>query len=322
MPFNGVVDDNMEDEEELNIPTFCGGAIAFNKEVIARDKRLSFFCVVMTAIIIACTVVTTLYGGYPMMGMDIFASLLLGSLLFWVFKPVIAKAALFIFISQVFYMNVGSGLETFYTAKKGCLPNGPHFSYSFTSWTKSLAYIMSAVGALAFPFIFGRRSYRATFIFTTILKILSSVFDLILVQRWNVPYISDKILYLLGDSVVFKVASDLAWIPICILLSQLCPRGSESMVYAILAGFLHFGETIAAEIPSLLMKLIWPVVSKKPCNFTNLWKLIVVCHMIAPTFILVFVYFLIPSARVCDELDDDGNAVQKKDEAPAFTETP
>ncbi|KEG06362.1 folate/pteridine transporter [Trypanosoma grayi] len=124
-------------------------------------------------------------------------------------------------------------------------------------------------------------------------------------------------MFVLGDQIVYQVCYMLNFMPTIMLLSRLCPRGSESMVYALLAGFSNFGQVVSNTIGSLLMELKWPVESDiaKGCDFSNVKWLLLVGHFICPLINIPLVFLLIPAARICDTIDIDGRVTKPGKEA-------
>lgn len=309
-----------EVEEELEIPSYCGGSIEFNKEVIVRNWRLALFATVMTIIVIITAIITLLYSSYPLLGVTIAGTIILNGMMFWSLPLVVAKAGLFGFINQALYVNINGPLQSFYISDAKCNPGGPQFSYTFYNTTTGIiGYVTGTLGVIGFSYIFSKRSYRLTFVITVFAEIVGSVFDLIIVKRWNLPAIPDHYMYVFGDAVIYQVAYMFAWMPFVVLLAQLCPRGSEAIVYSLLAANSNYGQTVAGEIGTLLLRFLWPVpadLEMGVCNFSNLWKLILLGHMVLPFGIIFSVFFLIPHARICDELDPHtGKAVKRKREA-------
>lgn len=310
-----------EEEEELHIPTCLGGAIEFNKEVMLRNKRLTFMCIEMTVVIVLVAVVTTLFKGYALLGVAFGGALLLVPMLFWVLPLVVAKAGLYCFLTQALYINISSSLDGFYMSPAECNPNGPHFNKTFyVTICGVIGYAAGLLGVVGFSYIFSKRSYRLTFIITMGAQIVAAIFDLVMVQRWNLPAIPDHYFYVFGDAVVWQAANMLAWMPMVLLLAQLCPRGSESMVYAVLVGLFNFGQTIASQIGFVLIQWVWPVnydKSSNTCEFGNLWKLVVFGHLACPIIVILLVFVLIPGARICDAIDVDGKTIASPSESEA-----
>ncbi|CAD2221556.1 folate/pteridine transporter [Angomonas deanei] len=87
--------------------------------------------------------------------------------------------------------------------------------------------------------------------------------------------------------------------PLQILMSRLCPRGSESMLFALMAGLANMGGSMAHSIGSILIEMVWPV---GKCNFTNVPILIIVGHLALPLASIPLVFLLLPSAGINQNL--------------------
>jgi len=307
-------DDELDEdqvEEEYDIPTCCGGAIEFNREVVVRNYRITAICIIMSAIVVATAFITTFHDGYTLLVTGLVGSTLITIQMFWALPFVVAKTGLFSFINQALYIAITSPLNGFYLENPPCRGQDyPQFSYFFFNTISGvIGNTAGLLGVVGFAFIFSKQSYRVTIIITIIAQVVGSIFDLILVERWNIDIgIPDHVMYIFGDAVVYQVAYMLGWMPLVILMSKLCPRGSEAMVYALLAAFSNFGQTVSGIIGTLLMQWAWPVTASE-CDFGNLWKLIVLGHFITPLCIIPFVFLLIPGARICDDIDSDGNTI-------------
>ncbi|KAK7199484.1 BT1 family [Novymonas esmeraldas] len=120
-------------------------------------------------------------------------------------------------------------------------------------------------------------------------------------------------MYIWGDAIVQQAVYMLGWMPMVVLLSRLCPRGSESVVYALMAGFSNLGQTTASSIGAIIMEYGWPVFSDAdPCNHDKLPWLIFTCGIMVPLLVIPLTFMLIPKARICDDIDIDGNVVRKE----------
>ena len=57
-----------------------------------------------------------------------------------------------------------------------------------------------------------------------------------------------QVMYMVGNAIIREVVTMLDFMPAVVLTSKLCPRGMESTVYALLAGFQNFGQTVSRNI--------------------------------------------------------------------------
>uniref|UniRef100_A0AAW3AX91 BT1 family n=1 Tax=Leishmania utingensis TaxID=653362 RepID=A0AAW3AX91_9TRYP len=310
----------LEDEElseeylpyEASPPVPClFGLFEMNKEVIARNWRIFVYSVVMTCAVVAMTCGSILADSLGLLIICVVVSTICCATSFWALPLVIAKANVFGYLQMTVYLQLPGALDSFYLANAECLPDGPHFSYTFYN---TVAAVIGNVGGLAgvsaFNYIFSKRSYRLTFCITTVVQIVASLFDIIMVKRWNVHIgIPDHAMYICGDAVVYQVCYMLAWMPMIVLLSRLCPRGSESVVYALMAGFSNLGQSTSSSIGAIIMEYGWGITTTPPCDFSNVPWLLLVGHIMLPLLVLPLT-LLIPKARICDDLDIDGKAIK------------
>ncbi|CAJ1016932.1 putative BT1 family [Leishmania utingensis] len=149
--------------------------------------------------------------------------------------------------------------------------------------------------------------------FTYVIQVLASVFDIILAQRWSL-YIGtpEHAMYLLGDAIVYEVSYYLAWMPTVVLLSRICPRGTESMVYALVADFGNLGASLSNTVGSLLIEFKWPTTTKGTGGFSNVPMLLLVGHILLPMLIVPLSFVLVPAARICDDMDVNGNTIMRQ----------
>ncbi|KPI83895.1 putative pteridine transporter ft5 [Leptomonas seymouri] len=297
------------------------GIIEVNHCVLADNWKIVLYCVVMTAGVIAMTVVTVLGNSYDLLYCSVAVSVVCIALAFYSLPQAIAKANVYIFLQQVFYLQLPGALDSFYMAPEACLPAGPHFTYTFyTTVGNIIGNVGGLIGVALFTYVFSRMSYRVTMVFATIVQIVASIFDLIIVKRWNTAIgIPDHAMYILGDQIVYQTCYYLSYMPIVLLLSRLLPRGTECMVMAVMSSLGNFGAALSNSVGALVIELGWPVVAdvaNNVCDFKNVPYLILVGHFACPLLIFPLT-LLLPAAKISDDIDIDGKAIRRKVQAAA-----
>lgn len=295
------------------------GMVEINYRVVTDHWKIVLYCVIMTLGVVAMTVVTVLGGSYDLLYCSIAVSVVCLVLSFYSLPFAIAKANTYIFLQQLLYLQLPGVLDSFYMAEPACLPDGPHFSYTFyVTVAKIIGNVGGLLGVALFTYVFSKMSYRVTMIFATIVQIIASIFDLIMVKRWNIYIgIPDHAMYILGDQIVYQTCYYLTYMPIVLLLSRLLPRGTECMVMAVMSSLGNFGSALSNSIMSLIIELGWNIISEKTdgvwrCDFSNLPWLILVGHFACPLLILPLTVLLLPAARISDDIDIDGKVISKK----------
>lgn len=222
----------------------------------------------------------------------------------------LARSNLFMMIQQAACIDLSGVLAYYYTAGPNCVPEGPHFSYTYyLSVSSFVAAVGGGLGSVLFQ---GMRSwsFRSAFCMATMVQVVASLFDLVIVKRWNVMVgLSDKATYLFGDAACQQMAAMLGMMPMALLTSRLCPRGAEATVYALLAGFQNFGSSVASVVGVWLTTVlrietsagVGESMQAGTCDFSQLGFAIVLAHVVAPLVGLGLSIWLVPVARIDDE---------------------
>eukprot|EP01060_Flectonema_neradi_P010558 TRINITY_DN17638_c0_g1_i2.p1 TRINITY_DN17638_c0_g1~~TRINITY_DN17638_c0_g1_i2.p1 ORF type:complete len:583 (+),score=42.17 TRINITY_DN17638_c0_g1_i2:91-1839(+) len=237
-------------------------------------------------------------------------SLTLMALAYYSLPRHIAHINAYVFICQVTYLGIPGALDPWYTGDDQCVPNGPHFSNTYYITVSGIVgSVAGVIGCCLFQILFKKASFRFAFWTTTIIKAIGSVADVVIVERWHRPYISDTVMYLFGDAVISQIAEQLDYMPSMVLISKVCPPGYESMLTAIMGGFQNFGRQVARNSGTFLTTQLDISANKKTseCNFDKLTLLILLSHMWLPLITIPLTFFFIPKARLDDDLIEVDN---------------
>ncbi|KAG5467094.1 hypothetical protein LSCM1_01275 [Leishmania martiniquensis] len=327
------VGEEEEDEEEAKmdahdfvrprVDTYLCGAVEMNRDVIQRNWRMAFFCLILTLGVIANALVNILGTRWDILYacFAVIAVVCVSS--FFTLPLAIAKAVVFMYFNAILYLNLPGVLNTFYVAQPSCLPDGPHFSYTFYNAMNGIVgNIASIGGTVIFTHLFPNHSYRFVMSLSAILLPVASLFDLIILKRWNLAIgIPDHAMYIFGDAIIYEACDMLLNMPTMMLMCRIAPRGSESMVFALLASIYHLGTSTSSAIGYLLMDTIWPIVTQGTCDYSNAPWLVIAGHIVAPIFILPLAYLLLPAARISDHIDHTGRKVMEVDLSERSCET-
>ncbi|KPI83162.1 biopterin transporter putative (BT1) [Leptomonas seymouri] len=301
------------------------GVFEFNYDVLMRQWKMAFFCLILTLCVIANAVVNIVGTRWNVMYCAISVFVVLCTSCFFTLPMAIAKAVVFMYLNTILYLNLPGVLNTFYVARPDCLPDGPHFSYTFYNCMNGvLGNVASIVGTAVFTHLCPKRSYRFVMSLSSILLPLASMFDLIILKRWNLAIgIPDHAMYIFGDAIIYEVVDMMLNMPMMMLMCRIAPRGSESMVFALLASIYHLGSSTSSAIGYLLMDTIWPVVTRGNCDYSNAPWLVIAGHIVAPLFICPFACLLLPGSRICDNIDHTGKKVKRvvlQEDSPTSTD--
>lgn len=154
--------------------------------------------------------------------------------------PTLRKANLYLFLSNMLYISLSGALDYWMTSDDSCVVNGPNFSMTYyITYANIIGSIAGLLGVALFQRTLSHGTFRMAFLVTGLIKLVASMFDVILVKRWNLSYlnVSDKSFFILGDAVIVQVVGMLELMPAVVLTSKVVPKGMESTVYALLVSY-------------------------------------------------------------------------------------
>jgi folate/biopterin transporter len=276
------------------------------KAVSARHdghtRYLTEYCLVMAFCIMAITIATIWCSRQVLLVVSLCSIVFLSASSFFVLPRVIALANLYMFLKEALYVQLPGPMDYFFTTT-ACGDSFPQFSYSFyQTFTTIVGYAAGAVGVSIFHRYFSTRNFRLTFWATSLVRIVASLFDILLIMRLNKTWLglNDHVAYFFGDAVVFGACQMLDFMPAVILMSKLCPNGHEATLYALMAGYSNLGQAISNSLGTLLMhSSLLPV---EGCDVKNLPTLVFVGHCLLPLLTIPLTFLLVPNTRVDEDI--------------------
>jgi hypothetical protein len=218
---------------------------------------------------------------------------LLGS---WrVFPPLLTQVALFQVLTTVAQPSMSTALEYFYTANTTCLPDGPHFSYSyFIGYTGIVGRIISLAGVVLYQVALSHLRFRPVLLITTVLVALAGLSDLSMVLRFNVKLgIPDHVAYMVGEAIMEPLLGKISWIPVVALISMAVAPGREACSFAFMAGIGNFAGMQAKLSGAVIAR----AAQLSSCDFSALWWMVLLCHVVFPLCIGVPAVWIVPNTE-------------------------
>lgn len=187
-------------------PKCLCGIFEYNKEVVERNWRIFVYSCIMTVAVIAILCANILADTLGLLIVAVCVSVVTCGTSFWALPLMIAKVNIYSYLSMTCYLQMPS-TSYYYIAPPDCLPDGPHFSYTFYNTISSvIGNIAALAGIMLFTYLFSKSSFWFTFITTSVIRIVASVFDMVIVQRWNIAIgIPDHAMYICGDAIIYEV---------------------------------------------------------------------------------------------------------------------
>ena len=287
------------------------GASMINRELLAKHAPLfvigTFMAFVCAALAAAQLLTTDMFFE---LWFTAGCALALSVAMFFCMPARLAKATLFLFLTNTTSVSFGSAMQYWFTVDEQCNPGGPHFDYLFfTVYTAVIAQLFGALGIYLFNAYFSRFRMRQALMISALISSMASIGDLVMVMRWNLRWgIPDKWFYLVGDTILEPIVGMMAFMPGTVLISKMCPKNMEATTFAILASFSNLGNALSGSFGVFAMQyagIKTDVAEDGECDFTNLPTLIVLCGMLAPLLAVPLTFVLIPDMAMTDPVKED-----------------
>jgi len=237
--------------------------------------------------------------------------------------PSIWKPLMFMFVSNSLTVATGGFVDNFYldpATHRASLETGypvcedcPHFSATFYYTVMGVAdSLFMLVGSYIFSRYMAHWTYRRALAVSTVVLVMTGFLDIVQYQRWNVALGLPDWFFMLGKSSVQNTVGMINFMPTTILMSKVCPPGLEASVFALLAGFSNFGNTIAGFLGAYALTLLGmdDIGRGRIDDFSNAWMACVMSALSTPLSLL-FLPWWIPDAKMNQDLprdpDDNGD---------------
>jgi len=284
----------------------------FKTELIKQYPYIVAFCLVMSLCAIGNAVIDIFFFDEHMWQAiyAISSAVLLSIMAFLCLPRQLAMSNFYMFMASVLYIDIGGAQDFWFTADEKCVPGGPGFDYTYyNTYTAVVGGFTGWIGIVIFQTYMSGWTFRNLFWVTTLLQVIASAFDLLIIGRYNIGWgIPDKWFYMFGDAVIGPAVMMFAFMPAVVLTSKLVPKGLESTTYALLAGFQNFGGIVSSQLGIFATEYAGiesEAKDGKECNFDNLSTLVAVSHCLLPLLAIPLTFLLIPNKLMTDKIVED-----------------
>jgi len=252
---------------------------------------------------------------------------------------IVANLVCYTILTRASSPSIRSALQYFYTASPDCLPDGPHFSYTYyLTYNGIIGEIFMLTAIVVYQAYLSRWSYQSVLFFTLFLSCSGRLVDVAMVLRWNITTfgIPDSVFFLLGSSMLESMTSMLHLMPFGAIVGKLCPPGTETATFAFIAGVSSFSTTFGSLVGSAMMDLVGLQTTlhttttkgenddgssaeqpQQQCDFTSLPLLIIGLAIVLPIAVGVpAIKTFIPDALQSEKLvtEDDWQEINQQEE--------
>ncbi|CAM9195436.1 unnamed protein product [Chrysoparadoxa australica] len=180
------------------------------------------------------------------------------------------------------------------------IPNGAWRSFmidglGFSNFALGLIGLMgtlfSSAGLVVYRTFFFKSSWRGIYFWTTLVVVVFSVLQLLLIFRINLLLRISDLVFALGDDVLAEFVMAIQFLPICTMYISMCPDGAEGTTYAIITTFSNVAFSVSTNIGMLLTR-IWDVSNAAITagDYAGLWKLTLLTSLLQPVPLLLLRY--------------------------------
>ena len=301
----GWIPEKKRTKDEPGMTKLCAGCL-FDKGSF-QDKKTPFLIITACGLAAPIMAAVTTYASLGI-GLAVSAALLVGftAATYFIFPRTFFLVFLSIILTYCSNISIGSGLSYFYTADAKCLPDGPHFDYTYyITITGIVGSVVNFIGVILYQNFLSGWRFRSALIFTIVIGALAPMIDVIIVMRWNLKIgIPDKVFFLLGNAIFENLVGILTSIPFSSIFAKISPPGMESAVFAYTVGIANFCGMVSNLLGSGVIKWSGMVTVGEDCNFDSLPYLIVIFNILIPTLVGIPATFLIPNVLQTENMID------------------
>mmetsp|Transcript_115641 Transcript_115641/g.247130 ORF Transcript_115641/g.247130 Transcript_115641/m.247130 type:complete len:588 (+) Transcript_115641:62-1825(+) len=234
------------------------------------------------------------------------ALLLVGFHLF--LRPSIAKFNTYYMLQASTAVVLRGATFYFYTDGPKEYPDGPHFSVNFfTTCVGTVSWVFSLIGVCVYNKYMKNWKYAHLLNVGCLAHSLVCLLDVLLFARLNkLLGIPDTALVLGSQSAQFAILQWM-WMPGMVCVSQMCPKGMEATMFALLAGNFNYGQQVARFLGGVLLdafKVDPAGLPNEGPRFERLWQVSLVASLL-PLLSVLVAPFMVPDARQTDDLLQD-----------------
>ena len=191
-------------------------------------------------------------------------------------NPLILQAIALVFLN--------SFIPQFIQPKFYYYTNHLGFEASYLGFLKLLANIADVIAILLYSAFLSKVNLKKFYSTAILVNVPLTLCMLILLLRINLQYqIPDK-LFVALDTFLYEFNLEMAQIPILALLSRLCPKNIEAIVFAIFIAVLNLGVSLSSELGAAIITML----GVTDQNFDNFWviPIITAVFQLSPFLVL------------------------------------
>jgi hypothetical protein len=223
-------------------------------------------------------------------------------------SPIIGRMNAFAVLQTFCAISIDGATFYFFTDDVEQFRGGPNFSiYFFTTGLGIVVAVMNLIGLWTYNRYMKTWSYRNMYWFSNALVSVVHLWGILIYSRYNLVVGIPDDVFALTTAAMFSITHQWMWMPSVLILGQLCPKGTEATMYALLAGCHNLGSSGASMIGAYALEYFEVTPNGSPNEghrFANLWKVALI-GCILPTLTMFMIPVCIPDAKQTERLISD-----------------
>ncbi|CAJ1394346.1 unnamed protein product [Effrenium voratum] len=172
-----------------------------------------------------------------------------------VLSPVIAKFSVFTLLQTSLHLSASAPAFYFLTDSEEEFPDGPHFSKLFyNTCLGCVGGVFTLLGLYTYNRYSSTLSYRKVIVVSNTAFSLLHMTDMVLFSRLNLRLGIPDYVFAFGNQSLGTLVYQWLWMPQVALLSQLCPKGMEATMFALVVSCHNLGVAVSSSWGSLLLE--------------------------------------------------------------------
>eukprot|EP00984_Skeletonema_dohrnii_P007405 scaffold2687_cov120-Skeletonema_dohrnii-CCMP3373.AAC.2 len=272
-----------------------------------QKKRTPFIVIALSGLAVPLLSAVTTFASLGIgIGVSMIVLLILATVTYVVFPRVVFRIIVAIMLIKISHIKLGGVLGYYYTADAQCLPDGPHFSYTYYITVAGIVgSIVNLIAVMLYQTYLSSCRFRPALMCTILAGAIAPIMDIILIKRWNhVLGISDKVFFILGSAIFEHFVNIVVALPMMVIFGKLAPPNMESAVFSYAVGIATFCFMMSQLWGSAIIKWSSMKTVGTDCNFDELPAIIGVCQILLPIIVGIPATLLIPNRLQTEPLID------------------
>ncbi|KAF4674359.1 hypothetical protein FOL47_009381 [Perkinsus chesapeaki] len=257
------------------------------KKLWNEQRELVFLSILVGTVAVMYSVFSIIVASYVANFIILCLLLVLVAFASWmVLRPILGKLLIFKCLTGITLLRPSGPAQYFFTDDAVQFPGGPNLSpFYYGSVVNTVGILAGVIGVIIFTRFMSSWTYRRTYLVIIIVMVILQLGDPIIYSRVNLKIgIPDKV-FVVGSTALVQVGQLLIYMPGFLMLSYMCPKNLEGMMFALLAAIQNFASLGTGSTTAYISKSLhvsprgFPGIDES-AQFDNLWIVSLICILV------------------------------------------